>query len=87
MSEQDPQARGMRRGVLLADGWGGRQRQAVIIEGETPKRYRVRAVGDALRLPSRGQGVRIILRSGTALVPKYAVVFDEAPPLQAPEDR
>jgi hypothetical protein len=59
--------------VLLIDGWAGRTAQPVIIEGETPKRYRVRAIADELWLPSRGNGVRKILRSGTVLVPKYAV--------------
>lgn len=62
-----------RRGELLIDGWEGRTAQPVIIEGETPKRYRVRAVGESLRLPLRGNGVRIVLRSGTVLVPKAAV--------------
>ncbi len=62
-----------RTGVLVIDGWAGRQEQPVVIEGETPKRYRVRAVEEQLRLPSRGQGVRIVLRSGTVLVPKTAV--------------
>jgi hypothetical protein len=65
---------GMRpfRGILVTDGWGGRQEQPVIVEGETPKRYRVRAVNAELRLP-RGGGVLKVLRSGTVLVPKYAV--------------
>jgi hypothetical protein len=62
-----------RSGVLVIDGWAGRHEQPVVIEDETPKRYRVRAVAEELRLPSRGRGVRIILRSGTVLVPKYAV--------------
>lgn len=62
-----------RRGELVIDGWGGRSYQPVVIEGETPKRYRVRAVGEKLRLPLRGNGVRIVLRSGTVLVPKCAV--------------
>jgi hypothetical protein len=65
-----------RRGVLVIDGWGGRSYQPVIIEGETPKKYRVRAVEEKLRLPLRGNGVRIILRSGTVLVPKHAVRVD-----------
>lgn len=66
-----------RRGVLVTEGWGGRQRQLVVIEGETPKRYRVRAVEEELRLPSRGHGVRKVLRSGTVLVPKYAVIEEK----------
>lgn len=67
-----------RRGVLLIDGWEGRSAQPVIIEDETPQRYRVRAVNEQLRLPSRGNGVRIILRGGTVLVPKHAVRLDTA---------
>jgi len=61
-----------RRGTLVTDGWGGRYEQPVIVEAETPKRYRVRAVNQELRLP-RGRGVLKVLRSGTVLVPKYAV--------------
>jgi len=68
-----------RRGVLMIDGWGGRSYQPVVVEAETPKRYRVRAVGDRLRLPSHGgRGVRIVFRSGTVLVPKTAVRLDRA---------
>jgi len=70
----------IRRGVLVTDGWGGRSYQLVTVEGETPMRYRVRAVGEELRLPMRGRGIRKVLRSGTALVPKYAVRFDADPP-------
>jgi hypothetical protein len=65
-----------RRGVLMIDNWAGRSYQPVIIEGETPKRYRVRAVDEKLRLPLRGNGVRIVYRSGTVLVPKSAVRLD-----------
>lgn len=64
-----------RRGVLMIDGWGGRSYQPVVVEAETPKRYRVRAVEEKIRLPLRGNGVRIVLRSGTVLVPKTAVRF------------
>lgn len=60
-------------GTLVIDGWGGRLSQPVIVEGETPTRYRVRAVNEELRLPSRGHGLRLVLRSGTVLVPKHAV--------------
>lgn len=60
----------MTRGYLTFAGWDD---QPVIIEGVTPKRYRVRSVGDKLRMPLRGNGVRIVLRSGTVLVPKSAV--------------
>lgn len=67
------------RGALLMDGWEGRTEQLVIVEGETPQRYRVRAVGEKLRLPHGRSGVRWVLRSGTALVPKHAVRFDVTP--------
>lgn len=60
-----------RRGVLLANG--GFEEQLVIIEGETPTRLRVRAVGCELRLPRHRNGMLIVLRSGTVLVPKAAV--------------
>lgn len=62
-------------GLLVIDGWAGQSRQPVVIEGETPTRYRVRAVDEELRLPLRGRGVRIVLRSGSVLVPKHAVTL------------
>lgn len=66
-----------RPAILHTDGWGGRQQQACVVIGETPKRYRVRAVlGSELRLPFRGSGIRKILPSGSALVPKSAVTFE-----------
>jgi len=68
-----------RNGWLVMDGWAGRNEQPVTIEGETRTRYRVRAVEEQLRLPSRGLGVRIILRSGTVLVPKTAVRLERTP--------
>lgn len=69
------------RSLLWTDGWEGRTSQPVVVEGETPQRYRVRAVDEQLRLPNGRHGVRLILRSGTVLVPKYAV---RPRPLEAP---
>lgn len=67
-----------RLAVLYTDGWGGRQRQACLVVGETPKRYRIRALpGGELRLPLRKTGITKIFYPGTTLVPKYAVTFDD----------
>ena len=67
-----------RLATLHTDGWAGRQRQGCFVVGETPKRYRVRPLaGEELRLPMRGNGVRMILGSGTVLVPKSAITFNE----------
>ena len=69
-----------RSAMLHTDGWGGRQSQWCLVIGETPKRYRVRALpGSELRLPLRGNGIRKIPPPGSALVPKYAITFEEAP--------
>lgn len=62
--------------MLFTDGWGARTGQPVIVVNETPKRYRVLGVNDALRLPMRGRGLRVIYRPATALVPKYAVKLE-----------
>ena len=71
MNETRPRA-----AVLHTDGWGGRQRQVCLVIGETPKRYRVRAPrGYDLRLPLRGNGIRLIRSPGSALVPKYSITF------------
>lgn len=65
-----------RLAILHTDGWGGHQRQPCVVVGETPKRYRVRAlVGGELRVPS-GRGVIKILYPGTRLAPKHAVTFE-----------
>ena len=66
-----------RLAILHTEGWGGRQQQACLVVGETPKRYRVRALsGSGLRLPRRGGAVLKVLLSGTYLVPKTAITFD-----------
>lgn len=56
------------------DGWAGRSTQAVIVVGETPKRYRVRPAGDS---PMQVAGRRWVHRDQTALVPKHVVMFDD----------
>lgn len=66
-----------RRGVLLTESWGDLYRQPVVVEAETPKKFRVRAANAELRLPRRGNGILIVLRSGTVLVPKSAVRFED----------
>ena len=56
---------------LVLDSWAGRERIPVEIVGETPKRYRVRLLADAL-LPSR----RHCAAGDVVLVPRYAVRVD-----------
>jgi hypothetical protein len=48
--------------------------QHMIVTGETPKRYRVRAPGDD---PVTISGGRTLAPGQTSLVPKYAVTFME----------
>jgi hypothetical protein len=63
------------------DGWAGHRKQAVIVVGETPKRYRVRPAGDT---PVQVAGRRRWLHSNqTTLVPKDAVTFDDGCELAA----
>jgi hypothetical protein len=55
---------------LHLDGWAGATKQAVIVVGETPQRYRIRGVdGEAVRLAGR----RRVSQAETVLVPKHAV--------------
>lgn len=57
---------------LRMDGWAGRHDYAVMVVGETPKKYRIKAVMDT-KLPRR------MLRAGDeALVPKHAIKFSVA---------
>lgn len=55
-------------GLLCLDGWHGRSEDRVLIVGETPKRYRIRAI-EWTRLAGR----RSIEVGQEALVPKRAV--------------
>ena len=61
---------GSYRALLVIDDWPD---QVVEIVAETPSHYRVRSVAEALRLPLRNNGLRLILRSGTWLVPKHQI--------------
>lgn len=59
-----------RQGYVAVDGWAGRHDYAVIVVGETPKRYRIQAVME-MRLPNK----RLLKIGDEALVPKRAVRF------------
>ncbi len=56
-------------GLLLMDSYAGRTCTPVEIVGETPKRYRIRAIEDT-KLAGRN---RWLAAGETALVPKHAV--------------
>lgn len=58
---------------LVLDSWAGRERIPVEIVGETPKRYRIKLLADAL-LPSR----RHCKAGDIVLVPHFAVRQEEA---------
>lgn len=60
-----------KQAYICMDGWGGRTEQAVLVIGETPKRYRIKAV---MRTKLAGRS-RWIYVGETALVPKHAVRF------------
>jgi hypothetical protein len=59
----------MRIGYLGLDGWAGRRERKVEVVGETPKRYRIRAI-EKTKLAGRNRWLDV---GKTALVPKYAV--------------
>jgi hypothetical protein len=63
-------------GYLGLDGYAGRRYRKVEVVGETPKRYRIRAI-ERTKLAGRS---RWLYPGETALVPKYAVQLadDEA---------
>ena len=60
-----------RAAYLLTDSFAGRSEQAVMVVGETPKRYRIKAVMRT-RMPGR---CRWLYAGEQALVPKTAVRF------------
>jgi hypothetical protein len=61
-----------RQGWLVLAGWHGVTHQAIEVIGETPKRYRIRALEQTLLA-----GRRRWLEAGeTALVPRGAVRFE-----------
>ncbi len=53
------------------DGWAGRTTQVVEVIGETPMRYRIKAITD-----TRLAGRRSLAAGSVGLVPKHAVSFD-----------
>lgn len=55
---------------LHTDGWAGRRKQAVVVVGETPKCYRIEAVGLRIRLAG---SQRYLNYGETALVPRSAI--------------
>lgn len=59
----------IRIGYLQLDGWAGRRDHKVEVVGETPHKYRIRAI-ERTKLAGRQ---RWINPGETALVPKYAV--------------
>lgn len=60
-----------RQAYIQLDGWGGRTETAVLVIGETPKRYRIKAV---MRTKLAGRD-RYLNAGDTTLVPKRAVTF------------
>lgn len=63
----------IRPGLLHLDGYAGRTTQAVLVIGETPLRYRIRALAKT-RLGGRN---RWIDRGAIALIPKRAITFEK----------
>lgn len=62
-----------RAAYLFTQGWAGRRKQAVVVVGETPKRYRIRG-----HVRVRLAGPQRWLEPGfTALVPKPSIRFIE----------
>ena len=63
-----------RAALLSFDSWSGRGAHKVWVVGETTRRYRIMAREGTIRL----RGGRLLQRTdGSALVPKYAVRFEE----------
>lgn len=58
-------------GWLQFDDWAGRYQVKVLVVGETPKRYRIRALRD-MRLAGRNRSLR---KDAEALVPQTALTF------------
>lgn len=59
-------------GYIHLQGWHGATRQKVQIVGETPKKYRIKAI-EFTKLAGRS---RWILEGEEALVPKHAVTVE-----------
>lgn len=60
-----------RKGFIQLDGWAGRSESAVDVIGETPKRYRIRAI-NRTKLAGRSRWLDV---GQVTLVPKRAVTF------------
>ena len=60
---------------LLLEGWAGNTEQACLVIGETPKRYRIKAIART----KLGGRCRWIYAGETALVPKQAIRFCMVP--------
>jgi hypothetical protein len=60
-----------KQGYIVTQSYAGRSEQAVLVIGETPKRYRIKAVMRT-RMPGR---YRWLEAGETALVPKRALSF------------
>ena len=69
-----------RAAEIVLDGWSGIVRQPVEVIGETPKRYRVRAI-QRTRLAGRN---RWIDAGEVVLVPRRAVQFLDRSSAQSP---
>jgi hypothetical protein len=62
-----------RLGYLVLDGWAGRSYTRVKVIGQTPRRWRIRAL-ILTRLAGRK---RALPPGAVTLVPRYAVIFDK----------
>jgi hypothetical protein len=72
-----------RPAFIMLSGWGGKHETAVLVIGETPKRWRIRsATGRRMKVAGRD---RWIEGEETCLVPKRAVRFADSPPADAQE--
>ena len=61
------------KAYLVTNSFAGRRRVEVVIVGETPKRYRIRAI-EGMKMPGR---CRWLCAGETALVPKTAVEIEQ----------
>ena len=61
-----------RYGFVLVQGWSGLHKTRVLIVGETPKKWRIRAI-NTLKLGGRN---RWIDAGSEALVPKHCVAME-----------
>jgi len=62
-----------RPAMIVLNGWGGLfEQRGLTVVAETPKRYRIRADRERIRLAGRFRYLEV---GQTALVPKHAVVL------------